>query len=93
MRNRQLTSLFKSYSSTEKIEQRKLAFGILAEIMDEQEINNNLYEIMAIFIDQLKQPNPNELNPDVDSTLSSLKGKMFREMFLPPCIIAHHFLS
>jgi hypothetical protein len=82
MRNRQLTSLFKNYSSTEKIEQRKLAFSILAEIMDEKEINNNLYEIMAIFIDQLKQPNPNEYNPDVDSTLSSLKGKMFREMFL-----------
>ena len=26
------------------------------------------------FIDQLKQLNPNEYDPDVDSTLSSLKG-------------------
>ncbi len=80
MRNHQLTSLFKNYSSTENTEQRKLAFGILAEIMDEKEINKNPQEITATFIDQLKLLNPNEHNPDVDSTLSTLKGKIIRKI-------------
>jgi hypothetical protein len=60
-------------------EKRKLAFAILAQIMDEQEINDHASEITAVFIDQLKQLDPNGYNPNVDYALSSLKGMIVRE--------------
>ncbi|UJR27607.1 hypothetical protein I4U23_008888 [Adineta vaga] len=73
IKNRQLTSLFRNFTSTENNDQRKLAFGILAEIMDEQEINKNPEEMTTIFIDQLKQLDPKEYNPDLDNILSTIK--------------------
>ncbi|CAF1511476.1 unnamed protein product, partial [Adineta steineri] len=79
MKNRQLTSLFYNFTSTQNIEERKLAFSILAEIMDEKEINEKPNEITSVFIDQLKQLNPNEYNPNMDSTLSSLQALMQHE--------------
>jgi len=79
MKKRQLTSLFKKYISTDMGEKRKLALGILAEILDEEEINNNSHEITAFFVNELKQLDPNGYNPHVDTTLSSLSGMMFRE--------------
>ncbi|CAF4830234.1 unnamed protein product [Rotaria sp. Silwood1] len=79
MRKRHLTSFFNKYTSSGMGKKRKLAFDILAEIMDEQEINNNSSEITSIFIDQLKDLNPNEYNPHLDSTLSSLQALMQHE--------------
>jgi hypothetical protein len=79
MKKRQLTSLFKKYTSIDMGEKRKLAFSILAEIMDEEEINNNPHEITAFFIDELQQLDPTEYNPNVDGALSSVKGMTFRE--------------
>jgi hypothetical protein len=79
MKKRQLTSLFNKYTSIEMGEKRKLAFSILAEIMDEQEINNNSSEIIAFFIDELEQLDPNRYNQNVDFALSSMKGMIFRE--------------
>ncbi|UJR27608.1 hypothetical protein I4U23_008889 [Adineta vaga] len=79
IKNRQLTSLFRNFTLTENNDQRKLAFGILAEIMDEQEINKNPEEMTTIFIDQLKRLNPKEYNQDIDSALSTLKGLMQHE--------------
>ncbi|CAF3401205.1 unnamed protein product [Rotaria sp. Silwood1] len=79
MRKRHLTSFFNKYTSSGMGKKRKLAFDILAEIMDEQEINNNSSEITSIFIDQLKELNPNEYNPHLDSTLSSLQALMQHE--------------
>jgi hypothetical protein len=79
MKKRQLTSLFKQYISIDMGEKRKLALGILAEILDEEEINNNSREITAFFINELKQLDPNGYNPNVDTTLSSLSGMTFRE--------------
>ncbi|CAF4467057.1 unnamed protein product, partial [Rotaria sp. Silwood2] len=78
MKKLHLTSLFKKYTPIEMGKKRKLAFLILAEIMDEQEINNDPSGITSIFIDQLKQLNPNEYNPDVDNTLSSLQEKIIQ---------------
>jgi hypothetical protein len=77
MKKRQLTSVINKYTSADMGDKRKLAFGILAEIMDEQEINDNPTEMTGIFIEQLKQLNLNEYNPDVDSTLSTLQGMIF----------------
>jgi hypothetical protein len=79
MKKRQLSSLFSKYTSVHMGKKRKLAFAILAEIMDEQEINNNPREITAFFINELKQLDPNGYNPNVDGALSSVKGMMFRE--------------
>jgi hypothetical protein len=79
MKKRQLTSLFNKYTSIEMGGKRKLAFSILAEIMDEQEINNNSSEIIAFFIDELEQLDPNRYNQNVDCALSSTKGMIFRE--------------
>jgi hypothetical protein len=79
MKKRQLVPLFKKYVSTNTGEKRKLAFDILAEIMDEQEINTHSSKITAFFIDELKHLDPNGYNPDVDNALSSLKGMVFRE--------------
>ncbi|CAF3252843.1 unnamed protein product [Rotaria sp. Silwood2] len=79
MKKRHLTSLFKKYTSIEMGKKRKLAFDILAEIMDEQEINNDPSGITSIFIDQLKQLNPNENNPDLDNSLSSLQALIQHE--------------
>ncbi|CAF3427646.1 unnamed protein product [Rotaria sp. Silwood1] len=76
MKKRHLTSLFNKYTDVEMGEKRKLAFDILAEIMDEQEINNNSSEIISVFTDQLKELNPNEYKPDIDNTLSSLQALM-----------------
>jgi hypothetical protein len=81
MKKRQLSSLFKTYISIDMGEKRKIALGILAEILDEQEINNNSREITAFFINELKQLDPNGYNPNVDTTLSSLLGTMFREKY------------
>ena len=74
IKNRQLTPLFRSYTSTPNEDQRKLAFGILAEIMDEKEINKNAAEITSVFVGQLSALNPNQYNPECDSTLSTLQG-------------------
>jgi hypothetical protein len=79
MKKRQLSSLFNKYTSIDMGEKRKLASVILAEILDEQEINNNPREITAFFINELKQLDPNGYNPNVDTTLSSLSGMMFRK--------------
>jgi hypothetical protein len=80
MKKRQLVPLFKKYISTTNIDEiRKLAFNILAQIMDEQEINSNPSEITRVFIDELKHLDPNGYNSDVDNALSSLKGMMIRE--------------
>ncbi|CAF3373963.1 unnamed protein product [Rotaria socialis] len=81
MKKRQLTSLFNKYASTEGGEQQKLALSILAEIMDESEINDNPTEMVKIFIDQLKELDPNKYNPDLDNTLSSLNAMIQHEEF------------
>jgi hypothetical protein len=60
-------------------EKRRLASVILAEILYEEEINNNPREITAFFINELKQLDPNGSNPNVDDALSSVKGMMFRK--------------
>ncbi|CAF4238369.1 unnamed protein product, partial [Rotaria socialis] len=72
MRGRRLTPLFHKYETTQVGEKQKLALAILAEIMNEQEINNNPSEITNFFLNQLKQLNPNEYNSNLDNTLSSL---------------------
>ncbi|CAF1319669.1 unnamed protein product [Adineta steineri] len=79
MKNRQLTSIFYNYISTENAEQQKLGLSILAEIMDEKEINEKPNEITSVFIDHLKQLNLNEYDPNMDSTLASLKVLMQHE--------------
>ncbi|CAF2736382.1 unnamed protein product [Rotaria sp. Silwood2] len=79
MKKLHLTSLFKKYTPIEMGEKRKLAFAILAEIMDEQEINNNPSEITAVFTDQLKELNPNKYEPDMNNALSSLNALMQHE--------------
>ncbi|CAF2134042.1 unnamed protein product [Rotaria magnacalcarata] len=76
MRDRRLTPLFHKYKTTEVGEKQKLALAILAEIMNEQEINNNPSEITTFFLDQLKQLNPNEYISNLDSTLSGLNALM-----------------
>ncbi|CAM4811303.1 unnamed protein product [Rotaria magnacalcarata] len=81
MRKRQLTSLFNEYTSNEAGEQQKLALSILAEIMDEKEINDNPTEMAKIFIDQINKLDPNKYDPDVDNTLSSLNAMMQHEEF------------
>ncbi|CAF1341346.1 unnamed protein product [Rotaria magnacalcarata] len=81
MRKRQLTSLFNKYISNEAGEQQKLALSILAEIMDEKEINDNPTEMAKIFIDQINKLDPNKYDPDVDNTLSSLNAMMQHEEF------------
>ncbi len=73
MKKRQLSSLFNKYTSTDMGKKRKLAFSILAEIMEEQEINNNPPAITDFFIHELKQ-----LDPNVHAALLSVKGMMFR---------------
>jgi hypothetical protein len=92
MKQRQLTSLFNKYTTTDMGEKRKLAFAILAEIMDEQEINNNPNDVIAVFIEQLKQLNPNESNPDFDSTLSSIQGMIFMKKSNIRLIFDHFFV-
>ncbi len=80
IKKRHLTPLFKKYTSNQiDPEMRQLALNILAQIMDEEEINKNLTEITASFINQLKQLDPNGYNADVDDALSSLKGMIFTE--------------
>ncbi|CAF1013086.1 unnamed protein product [Rotaria sordida] len=79
MKKRRLIYLFNRYTDIEMGEKRKLAFEILAEIMDEQEVNDNSSEITSIFIDQLKQLNQNEYNPNLDNTLSSLNALIQHE--------------
>ena len=76
IKKRELTSTIKAFTSTENSEQRKAAFGILAEIMDEKEINENPSEMTAIFVDQLKQLDIKEYDPNLDNTLLTLKGKL-----------------
>ncbi|CAF1672454.1 unnamed protein product, partial [Adineta ricciae] len=73
VKKHELTSTIKAFTSTENSEQRKAAFGILAEIMDEKEINESPSEMTAIFVDQLKQLDIKEYNPNLDDTLSTLK--------------------
>ncbi|CAF4288127.1 unnamed protein product [Rotaria sp. Silwood2] len=76
MKKRHLTFVLNKYTAIEMDENRKIAFDILAEIMDEQEIKNNPSEITSAFIYQLKQINLNEYNSNLDNTLSSLKALM-----------------
>jgi hypothetical protein len=92
MKQRQLTSLFNKYTTTDMGEKRKLAFAILAEIMDEQEINNNPNDVTAVFIEQLKQLNPNESNPNFNSTLSSIQGMIFMKKSNIRLIFDHFFV-
>ncbi len=61
------------------VKERKSAFSILAEIMEEQEINNNPPTITDFFIHELKQLDPNGYNPNVHGALLSVKGMMFTE--------------
>jgi hypothetical protein len=74
MKKRQLTSLFKKYTPTSMGERRQLAFSILAQIMDEQEVKDKPDEMTAVFIEQLKELDPKGYNPKLDGTLTSLKG-------------------
>lgn len=74
MKNRQLTPLIRQYTSTQNGDQQRLAYGVLAEIMDEKEISNNPGEMTAVFVGQLAGLDPNGHNADVDSALSTLKG-------------------
>ena len=78
IKQKQLSSLFISYTSKDHPnEVRKLAFAILAQIIDEQQLtqNTNIPEMMSIFIDQLKQLDAHGYNEDIDTTLTSLRGQ------------------
>jgi hypothetical protein len=80
IKQRQVTSLLDKYTSSRNdAEIRQLASNILAEIMNEEEINKNPSKITAAFLDQLKQLNPNRYNQDVDSALSSFKSMIFNK--------------
>jgi hypothetical protein len=97
MKKRQLTPLFMQYTPPEMGEKRKLAFAILAQIMNEQEIKDNPAAMTGVFIDQLKQLDPKKYNPDLDSPLSSVKGSfdisfIFSDSENIFCIFYHNYI-
>ncbi len=80
IKKHQIISLVNKYTSTEfNLQIRQLAWNILAQIMDEEEINKNPAEITASFLNQLKQIDPNGQSSDVDNALSSLKGMIYSQ--------------
>jgi hypothetical protein len=78
IKKHQITSLLHKYTSTPfSTEIQQLAWNILAQIMDEEEINKSPAEITASFLNQLKPIGTNTHNHDVDNALSSLKGMIY----------------
>ena len=74
----QLTTLFTSFTDKQQLNQvRKLAFAILAQIIDEQQLaqHANIPEMMRVFIEQLDQLDPNGYNEEADTALASLRGE------------------
>lgn len=75
IRKRRLNSLFNKYASSDIQEPtRQLALAILAQTMDEQDVNKNSAQITAAFLEQLNQLDPNIYNPHLDITLAGLTG-------------------
>lgn len=78
IRKRRLISLFNKYASSDVEEPiRQLALAILAQTMDEQDVNKNPIPITAAFLDQLTQLDLNTHNPNLDTILSGLAGMLF----------------
>lgn len=74
---KKLTSLFNSFTAKDKPDEvRKLAFAIIAQIIDEEQVaqSTNIPEMMSVFIEQLKHLDPNGYNEDADTSLTSLRG-------------------
>ena len=78
IRKRHLTSLFNECASSNIDEQtRQLVLSILAHTIDEQEVNKNPTQIIAAFLEQLTQLEPDTHHPQLDATLANLKGMIF----------------
>lgn len=76
MKQRNLTSLFHQYTPVSMGEKRKLAYYILGEIMNEDDLVD-ASDITRFFIEELKQLDPHQHNPMLDETLASLNGRIF----------------
>lgn len=85
IKQQQLTPLFTPFTDKQQPDQvRKLAFAIIAQIIDEQQLTQqaNMPEMIGVFIDQLSQLDPNGYNEEVDPALASLRGESTLSLLL-----------
>jgi hypothetical protein len=76
MQKQQLANLVQTYTSdVHDADTRRLAFAVLAQIINEDMAGSNARGMMAVFVEQLKQAEKPAHNADTARTLDSVRGR------------------